>query len=105
MLESVGFADIEIAQVDRTGESPSAMEAATGLIDGNPIASVIRERRPDALGEIKAPDREPHRGRARRPTGSRSVAGHRLLRAEVDAVSARAARWCPRRPPRAGRTP
>jgi ubiquinone/menaquinone biosynthesis C-methylase UbiE len=53
MLESVGFADIEIIQVDKTGESPSAMEATIGLIDGNPIGSAIRERRPDAVGGIK----------------------------------------------------
>ena len=54
LLEAAGFADIEIAQVDKTGESPSAIEAATGLIDGNPIVSAIRERRPGALPEIRA---------------------------------------------------
>jgi len=54
LLEAAGFADVEIAQVDKTGGSPSAAEAATGLIEGNPIAAAIRERRADAVGEVKA---------------------------------------------------
>ena len=30
------------------------MDAATGLVEGNPVYGEIVQRRPDALGEIKA---------------------------------------------------
>ena len=36
------------------GESPSAAEAATGLVEGNPVYGAIMERRPEALPDIKA---------------------------------------------------
>jgi ubiquinone/menaquinone biosynthesis C-methylase UbiE len=39
--------------LEKTGTSPSAADAATGLIDGNPIGGQIMERRPEALGEVK----------------------------------------------------
>ncbi len=54
LLESAGFADVGIVEVDRVGESPSAADAAAGLIDGNPIALAIEQRRPGALGEVRA---------------------------------------------------
>ncbi|HUG38161.1 MAG TPA: methyltransferase domain-containing protein [Candidatus Limnocylindrales bacterium] len=53
-LTGVGFVDVEIAQVNTVGESPSAADAALGLIEGNPIGGAIVERRPSALAEIKA---------------------------------------------------
>jgi hypothetical protein len=40
--------------VAKEGTSPSAEEAAIGLIDGNPVVGEIVQRRPDALGEIRA---------------------------------------------------
>ena len=56
LLRAAGFADadIEIAQVDKTGHSPSAADAATGLIDGNPIAMDIERRRAGAVAEARA---------------------------------------------------
>ena len=54
LLESAGFADVELTQVDKTGGSPSAVEAATGLIDGNPIAAAIAERGAGAVDEVRA---------------------------------------------------
>ena len=36
------------------GTSPSAADAATGLVEGNPVIGAIMERRPDALPDIKA---------------------------------------------------
>ena len=53
LLEAAGFGQIAWTHLAKTGTSPSAAEAATGLIDGNPILDVIIGRRPDALGEIK----------------------------------------------------
>jgi ubiquinone/menaquinone biosynthesis C-methylase UbiE len=53
LLGEAGFRQIEWAYVDKTGMSPSAADAATGLIEGNPILGAIMERRPEALPEIK----------------------------------------------------
>ncbi|HEY7204328.1 MAG TPA: methyltransferase domain-containing protein [Methylomirabilota bacterium] len=53
-LREAGFEDVRWQRVDRTGESPSAREAATGLIRGNPIYQDIMDRRPDALADIEA---------------------------------------------------
>ena len=54
LLEQAGFQDVQWERVEKQGTSPSAAEAAIGLIDGNPIATAIRERRPDALDEVRA---------------------------------------------------
>jgi len=35
------------------GTSPSAADAAMGLIEGNPILGEIMQRRPESLGDIK----------------------------------------------------
>jgi len=53
-LESTGFRNIEQQTLAKTGTSPSAAEATIGLIDGNPIHIDIMNRRPEALGDIKA---------------------------------------------------
>jgi SAM-dependent methyltransferase len=53
LLGEAGFDRIEWAYVDKTGTSPSAEDAATGLIEGNPILGSILERRAEALPEIK----------------------------------------------------
>ena len=52
-LEGTGFTRIEVTDVTTQGSSPSAAEAAIGLIEGNPIAAAIVERRADALEEVK----------------------------------------------------
>ena len=44
MLREAGFIDLEFAVVATVGESPSARDAAMGLIYGNPIVAAIRER-------------------------------------------------------------
>jgi protein-L-isoaspartate O-methyltransferase len=54
LLEGAGFVDVLGEHVDGVGVSPSAVEAATGLIQGNPIYQTIMERRPAALKEIEA---------------------------------------------------
>lgn len=53
-LTAAGFTDVETTAVEEVGTSASAAEAAIGLIDGNPIATAISERRPEILEEVKA---------------------------------------------------
>jgi ubiquinone/menaquinone biosynthesis C-methylase UbiE len=53
MLAEEGFERIEVTYVEKTGTSASAADAATGLIEGNPILDAIMARRPEALGDIK----------------------------------------------------
>ena len=40
--------------VEKVGRSPSAADAAMGLVEGNPVYGSIMERRPEALADIKA---------------------------------------------------
>jgi SAM-dependent methyltransferase len=54
LLTGAGFEGVHWERLDGIGESPSAAEAVTGLIEGNPIYQAIMERRPSALPEIKA---------------------------------------------------
>ena len=53
LLIRAGFERVQHEVVEKTGASPSAAEAATGLIEGNPILGEIMKRRPEALPEIK----------------------------------------------------
>jgi len=53
-LERAGFEQIEGRRVETTGTSPSAQDAAFGLIHGNPIYGEIMARRPDTLESVKA---------------------------------------------------
>jgi ubiquinone/menaquinone biosynthesis C-methylase UbiE len=54
LLIRAGFEAVRCEHVDKEGQSPSAADAATGLIEGNPIYGEIMQRRPAALPEIKA---------------------------------------------------
>ena len=54
LLREAGFDEICCERVEKEGTSPSAAEAALGLIEGNPVHGEIMQRRPEALGEIKA---------------------------------------------------
>jgi ubiquinone/menaquinone biosynthesis C-methylase UbiE len=53
MLGEAGFGQIEVTRLEKSGASPSAADATTGLIDGNPILDAIMARRPEALEDIK----------------------------------------------------
>ncbi|HKA63083.1 MAG TPA: methyltransferase domain-containing protein [Methylomirabilota bacterium] len=53
-LRDAGFDEIRWQRVERVGESPSAREAATGLIEGNPVYQDIMDRWPEALTDIEA---------------------------------------------------
>jgi ubiquinone/menaquinone biosynthesis C-methylase UbiE len=54
LLREAGFEDVRCERVAKEGQSPSAAEAAIGLIEGNPVYGEIMQRRPEALEEIKA---------------------------------------------------
>src|SRR5262245_30106948 len=54
LLDAAGFVDVECVKVEKVGESPSAAEAAIGLVEGNPVYGTIMERRPEALADIRA---------------------------------------------------
>jgi len=53
-LDRVGFRSVECHTVDKVGVSPTAADAASGVIEGSPIYTAIMERRPEALDDIKA---------------------------------------------------
>ena len=53
LLAETGFGQIEVTHLEKQGTSTSARDAATGLIEGNPILAAIMERRPEALDDIK----------------------------------------------------
>jgi ubiquinone/menaquinone biosynthesis C-methylase UbiE len=54
LLRDAGFADVRCERVARQGESATAADAATGLVEGNPVYGEIMQRRPQALGDIEA---------------------------------------------------
>lgn len=54
LLREAGFAEVQHTRVEKVGTSPSATEAARGLIQGNPIGAAIVERAPGALLEVEA---------------------------------------------------
>jgi ubiquinone/menaquinone biosynthesis C-methylase UbiE len=54
LLRDAGFADVRCERVVKQGESPSAADAATGLVEGNPVYGEIMQRRPEALAAMKA---------------------------------------------------
>jgi ubiquinone/menaquinone biosynthesis C-methylase UbiE len=53
LLAEAGFEEIAWTRLEKTSTSPSSADAATGLIEGNPILGSIMDRRPQALGDIK----------------------------------------------------
>jgi hypothetical protein len=54
LLGAAGSVDVEWVTVDKVGESPPVADAATGLVEGNPVIGSIMERRPEALPDIEA---------------------------------------------------
>jgi ubiquinone/menaquinone biosynthesis C-methylase UbiE len=54
LLRDAGFEAVRCERVAKEGKSASAAEAALGLIEGNPVCAEIMQRRPEALGDIKA---------------------------------------------------
>jgi ubiquinone/menaquinone biosynthesis C-methylase UbiE len=52
-LDGAGFRNVEWQTVTKVVMTPSATDAAIGLIEGNPIYTEIMQRRPEALADIK----------------------------------------------------
>jgi SAM-dependent methyltransferase len=52
LLSAAGFQDAQLSLLTLPSISPSALEAATGLVEGNPVRVAIEERNPSALPEI-----------------------------------------------------
>jgi ubiquinone/menaquinone biosynthesis C-methylase UbiE len=53
-LAAAGFQDIEQLTLSKEGTSPSAAQAAIGLVEGSPFYTEIMNRRPESLADIKA---------------------------------------------------
>jgi ubiquinone/menaquinone biosynthesis C-methylase UbiE len=54
LLADAGFKDVEISLVQLPCASPSALDAAKGLVEGNPVIITINERSPGKAPEIVA---------------------------------------------------
>ena len=54
LLTAAGFRDITLSLLTLPSISPSASEAAKGLVEGNPIIVAINERRPSDVSKITA---------------------------------------------------
>lgn len=54
MLAEAGFGDVQTSVVTRTGECPTAEDAARGLVEGTPMGAAIRERGKDVEEIVKA---------------------------------------------------
>ena len=51
-LVAAGFKDSQSALLTLSSISPSALEAATGLVEGNPVRDAIEERNPSAVPKV-----------------------------------------------------
>jgi SAM-dependent methyltransferase len=54
LLEDAGFKDSQISVLAKTGTSPSAVDAARGLVEGNPVIVEINQRATSSVQEIEA---------------------------------------------------
>lgn len=54
LVSAAGFTEIQLAVLRLPAVSPSAEEAAKGLVHGNPVINVIRERSESSIPEIEA---------------------------------------------------
>lgn len=54
LLENAGFKDSQISVLAKTGTSPSAVDAAKGLVEGNPVIVEINQRATTDVPTIEA---------------------------------------------------
>lgn len=54
LLSEAGFKNVEVSRLALPSVSPSAAEAARGLVEGNPVIATIRERMPSDVPKIEA---------------------------------------------------
>jgi ubiquinone/menaquinone biosynthesis C-methylase UbiE len=53
LLTDAGFGEVEITTVALTSTAPSAEDAARGLVEGTPMAGVLRARGPIVIAEVR----------------------------------------------------
>jgi ubiquinone/menaquinone biosynthesis C-methylase UbiE len=58
LAAAAGFSNVKIETLLLEGRSPSAGDAATGLVGGNPVINAIRERAPELVSTIEKRTRE-----------------------------------------------
>jgi SAM-dependent methyltransferase len=58
LVTRAGFREVKIETLTLEGRSPSAGEAAIGLVRGNPVVNAIRERAPELLETVETRTRE-----------------------------------------------
>lgn len=74
-LDRAGFKNSDVRKVTLTGESPSAMDIATGFVEGNPIINeLLKDRNPSDIELIKQKVAEE----------IRQVAGDKPVRSELN---------------------
>jgi ubiquinone/menaquinone biosynthesis C-methylase UbiE len=54
LLDGAGFRDAEMLDLEMTGVSPSAADAAKGLVEGNPVIVEINQRATSSVESIEA---------------------------------------------------
>ena len=58
LAAQAGFRNVKIETLTLEGTSPSAGDAAIGLVGGNPVINAIRERAPELVSTVEARTRE-----------------------------------------------
>jgi ubiquinone/menaquinone biosynthesis C-methylase UbiE len=58
LAAAAGFRNVRIETLTLEGWSPSAAEAARGLVGGNPVINTMRERAPELIETVEARTRE-----------------------------------------------
>ncbi len=58
LAAEAGFRNVKIETLTLEGTSPSADDAAIGLVGGNPVINAIRERAPERVATVEARTRE-----------------------------------------------
>jgi hypothetical protein len=54
LLNAIGFTKVKVTPLELPSVSPSAADAAKGLVQGNPVVVAIDERNPSLVAEITA---------------------------------------------------
>jgi hypothetical protein len=58
LAADAGFRNVKIETLSLEGRSPSASDAAIGLVGGNPVINAIRERAPELVSTVEKRTRE-----------------------------------------------
>jgi ubiquinone/menaquinone biosynthesis C-methylase UbiE len=58
LAAEAGFRNVKIETITVEGRSPSAADAATGLVGGNPVINAIRDREPELVSTVEKRTRD-----------------------------------------------